>query len=94
MIPHPPTPTVRSPGAIIKRVRQHHHYISAGLDEVITSVEVTLELENVSLHDFLRIARAWLYEHRVEATLLFPQAELPLETVLTFTKSSAGGQEP
>jgi hypothetical protein len=90
---HPTTPTVRAQ-AVIKRVRQHHHYISAGLDEVQASVEVTLEMENVSLHDFLRIARAWLHEHRVEATLCFPQAELPLETVLTFTTTPQGGFQP
>jgi hypothetical protein len=79
---------------VIKRVRQHHHFISAGLDEIIASVEVTLELDGVSLHDFLRIARAYLHEHRVEATLSFPQAELPLETVLTFTTTPQGGFQP
>ena len=86
-------PTVRTQ-AVIKRVRQHHHYISAGLDEVLASVEVTLELDNLSLHNFLRITHAWLYEHRVEATLSFPQAELPLETVLDFTTTPQGGFQP
>jgi hypothetical protein len=88
------TPPKVSALGVIKRVRQHHHFIYAGLDEVQASVEVTLELDGLSLHDFLRIARAWLYEHRVEATLAFPQPELPLETMLTFTTTPQGGFQP
>jgi hypothetical protein len=87
LIPHTPPTTVRSPGAI-KRVRQHHHFVSSDLSEVITTVELTLELRDVSLADFLRMARAFINEHPIAACIELTQPELTIALDLIPTKEA------
>lgn len=70
-------PQVHAP-ASIKRIRQRHHFVSADLAEVVTTVDLTLELRDVSLEDFLRLARAMINEHPINACIDLPQPELAM----------------